>query len=296
MIKIRKGTEGLKVGSVVLSVFIGIIGIFALFGTWFSVDEGERAVILRNGAIIGTAGPGLHFKLPIVDGVEKISVQTKVVKHDQVAAYSHDQQAATFDISVNYRLLPDQVSLIYSSYGGEKGVVTRLIDRRVFEQSKTVFGRFNAASAIRDRGRLNVEIEDAIRKAVAGPVFIESVQIENVDFSDAYEASIEKRMLAEVEVDRTKQDLEREKVQAEIEVTKANAIADSNLAKAKAEAESIRLRGEAEATAIKAKGTALRDNPNLPVLIHAERWNGILPTTMVPNGTVPFLDMKAGTQ
>lgn len=57
-------------------------------------------------------------------------------------------------------------------------------------------------------------------------------------------------------------------------------------------AESIRLKGEAEATAINAKGKALRDNPALVALIQAERWNGQLPTTMVPGATVPFMDVN----
>jgi len=47
----------------------------------------------------------------------------------------------------------------------------------------------------------------------------------------------------------------------------------------------------AEADAIRAKGAALRDNPTLIALTSAERWNGILPTTMVPGGAVPFVNV-----
>jgi regulator of protease activity HflC (stomatin/prohibitin superfamily) len=131
----------------------------------------------------------------------------------------------------------------------------------------------------------------AIQKAVVGPIIVESVQIENIDFSDAYESSIEARMLAEVEVQKVRQNAEREKVQAEIAVIQAQAQADSKLAQAKADAEAITLRGNAEADAIKAKGAALRDNAGLIALTQAEKWNGQLPTTMVPDSTVPFMDM-----
>jgi hypothetical protein len=44
-------------------------------------------------------------------------------------------------------------------------------------------------------------------------------------------------------------------------------------------------------SAIKAKGDALAANPNLVALIQAERWNGVLPTTLVPGSTVPFLNV-----
>jgi regulator of protease activity HflC (stomatin/prohibitin superfamily) len=120
-------------------------------------------------------------------------------------------------------------------------------------------------------------------------VTIENVQIENIDFSDAYEKSIEQRMLAEVEVQKIRQNAEREKVSAEITVTQATAQANAVRQRALAEAEAIKLRGEAEAAAISARGKALGDNPHLVTLVQAERWDGKLPVTMVPGGAVPMI-------
>jgi uncharacterized membrane protein YqiK len=88
-----------------------------------------------------------------------------------------------------------------------------------------------------------------------------------------------------------KQNAEREKVQAQIVVTQAQAQADAQLAQAKAAAEATRLRGDAEAAAIRAKADALRDNAGLIALTQAERWDGKLPTTMIPGSTVPFMDV-----
>ena len=64
-------------------------------------------------------------------------------------------------------------------------------------------------------------------------------------------------MQAEVEVPKLQQNAEREKVQAQITVTQANAKANT-------------VRAEAQ----------------------AERWNGVLPTTMVPGSAVPFVSLK----
>ncbi len=269
-----------------------VVGITVIFGSWYTIDQGERGVLLRNGAIVGTAQPGLGFKTPWIEDVVEISVQSQSRPYEAMAAYSRDQQPATMRVSVNYRLPTDQVETIYANYGGHDGVVTRLLDPKVFEQVKNVFGKFNAVTAIQDRARLNAEIQAAITNAVSGPILIETVQIENIDFSDAYEASIEARMLAEVEVQKLQQNAEREKVQAEITVTIANAQADAVRATATAQAEATKLAGEAEAFAIDAKGKALRDNPGLVALVSAERWNGTLPTTMVPGSAVPFLNMR----
>src|SRR5260221_5495533 len=49
--------------------------VVVLFSTYFTIDQGERGVILHWGAIAGEAEPGLHFKMPIITTVEKISVQ-----------------------------------------------------------------------------------------------------------------------------------------------------------------------------------------------------------------------------
>lgn len=289
--------------STIIAAFIGLALLSVVLGSWYTVDEGERGVILRYGAVAGIAQPGLGFKIPLIDSVVRVSVQSKAAIYNGMEAYSRDQQPATMNLSVNYRIPPDRVEEVYANYGGEDGLLSRLVERRVFEESKTVFGRFAAVTAIQERGRLNQEIADAIQKSVSGPVIIDSVQIENIDFSDAYEASIEQRMLAEVEVQRLRQNAEREKVQAEITVTQAGAQADAQRAqaqaqadavrvRAQAEAEAIQLKGEAEALAIKARGDALKDNPGLVSLTQAERWDGQLPTTMLPNGSIPMLNLN----
>ena len=280
---------GFTIGGAVVA---GLIGLTVLGGSWYTVDQGERGVILRNGAITGTADPGLGFKLPIVDTVVDIDIRTRANLYENVMAYSRDQQTAGLNVSVNYRVPADQVLNVYENYGSVENLRSRVLDRKVFDQTKNVFGQFNAVTAIQERARLVAEVQMAIQNAVQGPIIIESVQIENIDFSDAYENSIEQRMLAEVEVQKIQQNAEREKVQAEIKVIQAQADADARVAQATAEAKAITLTGNAEAEAINARGRALRDNPTLIDLVSAERWNGVLPTTMVPGAAVPFVNVK----
>ena len=264
------------------AVVVGLIVLFVLGGSFYTIDAGERGVVLRNGKVVGTAEPGLSFKLPIVDSVKEITVQTQARVYEKLMVYSRDQQSAELYISVNYRLPADQVQTIYTEYGGKDGVLTRMLDRQVPEEVKNVFGRFNAVTAIQERERLSREVQEAIQRATTNPVLIvESVQIENIDFSKAYEDSIEQRMLAEVEVQKVQQNAQREKVQAEILVIQA-----------KAEADAKKLQGDAEAHSINARGRALAQNPALVELIQAEKWNGVLPTTMVPGSAVPFINVK----
>ena len=287
---VRKMKMNAIVGSGV-AVVVGLAALTVLGGSWYTVGEGYRGVQLRNGAVVGTAEPGLGFKMPVIDSVVDISVQSQARAYEDVQTYSKDQQTASLMISVNYRLPADQVETIYGEYGGAEGVVNRLLDRQVPQAVKNVFGQFNAVTAISERGRLVNEVSTALIASVKGPIIIESVQIENIDFDDGYELAIAARMEAEVEVQKVKQNAEREKITAEITVIQAQAAADSKLAEAKAAAEATRIQGEAEASAIKAKAEALKDNAGLIALIQAERWNGALPTTMIPDSTVPFMDV-----
>ena len=279
----------------IVFVVIALLLLSIVFGSWYTIDQGERGVKLRYGAVVGIAEPGLNFKIPFVDTVEHISVQNQSIVYERVESYSKDQQPATLRISVSYRVPEARVEELYSQYGTIDKMVDRLISRKVPDEVKNVFGRYTAISAIQDRNKFGIDINEGLKKAVIGPVTIESVQIEEVTFSDAYEQSIEKRMMAEVEIQTKRQNLETERINAEITVTQAKAQADSALAQAQAEAEAIRVRGTAEADAIRARGEALRQNAGLIALTQAEKWNGVLPTTMVPGSAVPFLNLKPNT-
>ena len=274
----------------IFGIGVVLLVLVTLMGSWYTVDETERGVLLRNGAIVKVVEPGLSFKIPFIETVKFISVQSNATTYQGLQAYSKDQQTATLNVSVSWHVLPAEVDKVYMQYQDLDGLVSRLISRQVPTQVENVFGQYNAVSAVQNRGKFVNDVTKAIKDAIAGPVVIDGVQIENIDFSDDYERSIALRMKAEVEVKTREQMLATEQVEAQIVVTRAEADADSRVAQAKADAEATRLRGEAEADAIKAKTLALSSNPALIELTKAERWDGKLPTTMLPNGTLPFIE------
>lgn len=274
------------VTSVVIAIFILLLAV----GSVYTVDEGERGVVIRYGSVVSVSEPGLHFKIPLVDAVRKISTQEQVEMYQRMEAYSNDQQPAVMNISVRYQIDNSRVDEVYRNFGTRQALIDRQVTRIVLEEAKTVLGQFNAATSIRERGRLNAEMASAVQQSVTGPVIILGVQVEDVSFSAAYEESVEQRMLAEVAVERERQNLERERVEADIVRTRAAGEADRVRAQAQAEADGIRLRGSAEAEAIRDRAAALADNPLLVELVKAEKWDGKLPTTMLPNSAVPFIE------
>jgi regulator of protease activity HflC (stomatin/prohibitin superfamily) len=276
-----------------MAAVVALFGLTIALGSWFTVDQTERGVRLRNGAVIGVAQPGLGFKIPLIDSVEKVTVRTATWTWDKMNSYSFDQQPADLKISVTLRVAPEKVAELYSRFGSLDTAVRQVVAPTVNQQVKIVFGRYTAVRAIQERGALNGAIRDSIALALKDDsmLVIESVQLENIEFSHAYLQSIEQRMLAEVEVQKLQQNAEREKVQAQITVTQATARANAVRAEAQAQADAIKLRGDAEASAIRARAEALGQNPGLVSLVQAERWDGKLPATMVPGSALPMLSV-----
>jgi regulator of protease activity HflC (stomatin/prohibitin superfamily) len=267
-----------------------VVGFAVLFTTYYTIDEGERGVVLHLGKVVGEAGPGLHFKTPILTTIEKISVQIQKEAFEKTAAgdtrlqaYSRDQQPATIAMAVNYHVT--DAAAVYAQYGSLENMKSRIINSRAYEQLKTVFGQFDAADAIQKRALLNAEVFAAIRKSVSGPVVIDSVQIEDITFSNQYETAVELRMQAIVKQQQAEADKQKRIIDADASAYEVKAAAD-------AKAHQIQVQGKAEAGAIQARGDALRNNPSLPTLVASEKWNGVLPTTMVPGNALPFLNLK----
>src|SRR5690348_18455246 len=111
--------------------------LFGINGTWLTVDQGQRAVLLRWGQAVGVEGPGLHFKLPFIEDVVKMSVREQKEEF-KTQAYSQDQQPATVLVSVNYRLPEGNVFDVYTRYGTDYPAI--LIDTQLPQRLKEVFG------------------------------------------------------------------------------------------------------------------------------------------------------------
>lgn len=279
---------------VILGAFVAVILLIlsAVFGSWYIIDQGERGVIVRNGSVVGTADPGLHFKMPFMDSVERISVQSKSRVYAKGHGNSRDQQYAAISYSVTYTIPPAKVGEVYSEYRNEENLVSRVIDRQTPAALQSAFGKFTAAETVTKRDDLAAAVLESLTKTTKGIVTIESVQIENVQFSEAYNEKIEESMKAEIDIRTRRQNLEKEQIDAQIAVTRANGEADSRLAVATANAKAVVLAGEAEAKAIKAKSDALQANPQLVEYTKAQAWDGKLPATMVPGSAVPFINVK----
>src|SRR5690606_36067750 len=124
------------------------------------------------------------------------------------------------------------------------------------------------------------------------PLQMMGVQVEEVSFSKAYEQSIENRMLAQVQIETTRQRKETASIQAEIKVVQAEAEARAQRERYMAEADGIRLRGDAEGKAISVRAQALTQKTNLVKLYAEEKYYGKLRECLIPGSAMSFIGLR----
>lgn len=257
----------------------------------YTVEQGERGVHTSLGALKSISQPGFHLKTPFLDDVKRLPIrnQTTEWKRDgkndsRMESYSRDQQPANIAATVTWEPLADDVTItkIFTTYGSVEALWNAVVVPKTTEAVKNVFGTYDAVTVIQNRAKFNADVAAELQRLSAGyPVKITSVQIQDISFSEAYEAAVEARMKAQVEVQKAEQEKQTSQIEADMRVIKAEAAAKET-----------RLAGEAEAAAIKARSEALASSPKLVELTLAEKWDGHLPQTMVPGQTVPFLNVK----
>lgn len=279
----KPGFLGVIQRNPIKAAFAAIAALFVLvmlFNSVYTINETERGVVLAGGKLSKVEEPGIHFKLPGYHEIKRISLQTWTDKFERLEAYSNDQQAASMQVSVTWTANPAMVAELYRTALNLDQVTARFIRPKTPSEVENTFGQFTAEKLVQDRTQFVLALTESIRRNVPAFVQIESVQVENVNFSDAYEATIEEKAKAEVATATAAKKEARAVIDARAYVAQQQALATAKKNQMLAEAEGIREKGKAEADAIIAKANALKNNPQLIELIEAERWNGSRATTI----------------
>lgn len=263
-----------KIAATAVSVLLVVSFVLGSFGT---IDAGERGVKTRFSAVVGRVEQGLYFKLPFIESVHKMNVQTKTVKYeleDPLFSASRDLQDVKISVLLNYRLDPTQVETIYQQYGTVLQYEERIVRPAVRDTVKAVAAQFTAEELVTKRAEFTDEVVKVLNQRLSDKyVTTERVNITNFEFSKSFTEAIEAKVTAVQNAEAARNKLEQVKFEAQQTVETA-----------KAQAEAIRI----QANAINSQGGA--DYVNLKAI---EKWSGVLPTTMVPGSAIPFINVNA---
>ncbi|MBS8240633.1 FtsH protease activity modulator HflK [Marinobacter lipolyticus] len=90
-------------GAILALAGILVVG-YIIFQSFYTVDEQERAVVLRFGEFSRTESPGLRFKVPLIDDVTKVRVTNVRTAESSGQMLTQDENLVTVDLQVQYRV------------------------------------------------------------------------------------------------------------------------------------------------------------------------------------------------
>lgn len=262
---------------------IGIVLLISslIFGAFTTIPAGQRGVVIRFGAVTGSVlKEGLQTKLPFLDSVVKMSVQTQKYTADAAAA-SRDLQDVRTTIALNYKLDPGMAAEIYRTLGME--FIDRIAAPAIQETIKQVTAKYNAEDLILKREEVKAAItENLSTRLMERGIITEAVSITEFQFSSTFTAAIEAKVGAEQAVFEARNKLERIKVEAQQREEQEKGEANARIAKAKGEAEYIRVVTDAQVAANKAIAESL--TPQVLQYILLDRLGEDIKVIVIPSG------------
>ena len=84
--------------------------------SFFTVGQNELTVVNRFGEFRYVAGPGLHFKVPLIDGTQTYRTDIRAMYPEKaVNTYTIDNQEVDVVYTVFYRVPADRVAYIFTN-------------------------------------------------------------------------------------------------------------------------------------------------------------------------------------
>lgn len=252
-----KGYSGVK-NKVLMPVAAALIGsgmllLILIPGSFHTVEAGTVAVVKQMGVIADIEGPGTYFDFYLVRTYEEYDAKVQQVEIND-NAYTADAQSMEIHMVVQFQIRQDNVKDIALNYGGMEALTNR-IQSVAIERTKAMLSGYQAEKLIEQRNSVSPDVEKAISEAIGDKYYVtfNSAVLTDITFSDAFEAAVEAKMMAQQEKLQAQYENEKKKEQAETAlyvaeqeakalVAKAQAQADAQVAASKAEAQSIMLK------------------------------------------------------
>jgi regulator of protease activity HflC (stomatin/prohibitin superfamily) len=284
-----------------------LIGLLA-FDSYFVVEPTEMAGVRRLGQVTTAKplGPGLHFKLPVIDQVDRLQVSLDTFKLDKLVVNTIDNQPIAVTVGLTYRIPPQAVlPLLYEVGRAGNFDITENFQRIVADRTAKVFAQQNTTRVSENRDQIINTLKSVLSNDLGTLYRIEVVdfQISAIGYSDSFRASVEAAVKAKNEAVAAENTVNRIKFEAQQTVERANGEAAAKLKLAEAErqstvlgaqgrAEAIRLEGESRAAVLRINAEILKTSPLVIDLARADRWNGALPSTLLEGTNVtPLLSV-----
>ncbi|MBQ7834907.1 MAG: prohibitin family protein [Ruminiclostridium sp.] len=273
-----KKDSGKGAGKVVLAVVIIFLVLMVAFNCFSIVNEGYIGVKYRFGQIVDDdLTAGLNVKIPFIENIEQIDIREQVYAVATDAYTSDTQTVQELNLKLNYSYDKTKLSSLIREVG-ITNVESKLLVQNVAKITKNEIGKVKAEELVQSRADVQQRIENELTPLLAEKgIIVQSFAIENLSFDDAFEQSIQAKVIAAQDALKMEN-----KTKEKEEEAKQIVIA------AQAEADSQKLAADAQAYSIQVVQEQLKNSPDYVEYLKITNWNGVLPQVM-SDGVNPFL-------
>ncbi len=276
--------DGKSFKPLVITGIIIVLAVVLAFNCFTVVNEGFIGVKYQFGKIVDSdLTAGLNFHIPFIEEIQQVDTREQIYSV-QTDAYTSDTQTVnTLVLKVNYCYDGSKLSEIIRQIG-ISNVETKLLVPNVAKIAKDEIGRVQAEKLVQNRSDVQNAIYTSIKETLAPQgIIVTAFAIENLSFDDAFEQSIQAKVIAAQDALKM-----QNKTAEKEEEAKQKVIA------AEADAEAQKLKADAEAYAIQVVQEQIAQSPDYIEYLKIATWNGVLPQA-IGTEVNPFITLDGSS-
>lgn len=281
----KKEGEGNWKNKLVLVILIVVVVLILVFNSFSVVNEGFIGVKYRFGKIVNSnLTAGLNFHVPFIEEIRPVDTREQVYEVETDAYTSDTQTVDSLRLKLNYCYDGSQLPDIIRSIGVEN-VETKLLVPNVAKISKDEIGKVKAEDLVQNRSTVQNAIYESLKETLESQgIVVSAFAIENLSFDDAFEQSIQAKVIAAQDALKMQNKTAEKEEEAKQKVIAAQADADSE-----------KIKADAEAYAIQKVQEQLTNSPNYIDYFKIQNWDGKLPAAVGDVNPFVAIDASSGT-
>ena len=181
----------------ILTIFVVALAV-VLLNSIFTVDERELALKFRFGEVIQTGyEPGLHFKVPFVNNVEKYPKRILTINNPQELFLTLEKKNLYVDFFIKWKI--NDVQQYYRATGGDELVAAQRLLETVKDGIRSEFAKRTVIEVVSEERRdiMADMLDRGAENAVTLGIELIDVRVKKIELSDEVSESVYNRMRQE---------------------------------------------------------------------------------------------------
>ena len=211
-------------------VIVGIV-VFFLSSPFVVIESGYVGVKLTLGKADKEELPaGLHFIIPFIQKVEKMSIRTHsydMTGENSINALSKDGLTINVELTTLYKIMPDKAAEIYVEYS--LNYEDRIIKPVIRSAVRDVVAGLDSSQVYQERDLIQRKLIEKVSTELGKRfIILDEILIRDIKLPPKVVEAIEQKRRAYEEAERMKFLVEKEKLEAERKKIEASGIAEAN--------------------------------------------------------------------